>query len=322
MRAEDFDRASIQELQALANKCFKMAQSPLEEPEASAFGLDDAGKLRLLLEVQFYLTAVARKRDETVANRDFWLEIAVIVLIAGEIILSIVGICIAVREGKQQARVFSNIQRSTSETAGAMSAARQSLESLRLSQTQSRDYLKQMDTNLQSSQKATSAMASAARKQLRILQAEQTDRLARVAKKPKFDLYLGATPMSKAIGAKIRPRNETDTSMSYDFTLVNEGDAIATKPLLRIVVPKAVTLAPTTHIQQGPVSESPESPVQAHLFNLENVRPGNRVPITTTFQYPTDLELFHVDFTVDSDELGAGTPLTGIDLVPSRFQKR
>ena len=62
--------------------------------------LDDAGKLRLLLEAQFYLTA-ARKRDERVASRDFWLEVTVIVLIFVEIIISVAGIRIEILEGNQ-----------------------------------------------------------------------------------------------------------------------------------------------------------------------------------------------------------------------------
>ena len=32
MRAEDFDQATIEELQTRANKCFDLAKSPLEEP--------------------------------------------------------------------------------------------------------------------------------------------------------------------------------------------------------------------------------------------------------------------------------------------------
>jgi hypothetical protein len=110
MRAEDFDKASIEELQARADKCFELAQSPREGPTVyQILGdkkvpiLDDAGKLRLLLEAQFYLTAITKKRDEKVARRDFWMEVGVIVLIGIEIILSIVGIGIGIHEATQQA---------------------------------------------------------------------------------------------------------------------------------------------------------------------------------------------------------------------------
>jgi hypothetical protein len=135
MKAEDFDKASIEELQALADQCFAMAKSPLQEPQITGTGahlyipdLDDAGKLRLLLEAQFYLTAVARKRDDIVAKRDRKLEIWVIVLIGVEILLSVGGILIGVKEGNSQARVLSNIERGTRESADAMSAAKTSLE--------------------------------------------------------------------------------------------------------------------------------------------------------------------------------------------------
>lgn len=108
MRAEDFDKATIKELQKQANICFDLARSPREEPgllnaKGPTIHMGDDAKLRLLLEAQFYLTAVARKRDEEVAARDRKLEIAVIILIGIEIILSIAGIGIGIHEAKQQA---------------------------------------------------------------------------------------------------------------------------------------------------------------------------------------------------------------------------
>lgn len=112
MRAEDFDKATIEELQAHANRCFDLARSPLEEPLpahrlGASYLVTDEAKLRLLLEGQFYTTAVARKRDEQVANRDFKLEIGVIVLIGLEIILSVAGIGIGIHEANAQAKEMS-----------------------------------------------------------------------------------------------------------------------------------------------------------------------------------------------------------------------
>jgi hypothetical protein len=326
MKAEDFDKASIKELQALADKCFKAAQSPLEEVEIGGFYaepspriLDDAAKLRLLLEAQFYLTAVARKRDEEVASRDRKLEIWVIVLIGVEIVLSIVGIGLALYEGSQQASVLSNIERSTKGSADAMSQAKSSLAGLLDSQSRSLEHLKTMDETLRSSQEMTGAMVSATRQQLKILAQEQANRLAQLAKKPRLVLHYGdnGPPLGSAGGFNIKPRKETDTSMTMEVSLVNEGDAIATSPTLRIVAPRAVTVVSTPLVMQGPVSGSPDSDDHAYLGNLINLRPRVRVPLTITFTYPAGTKTFHITFTADADEIGTGVLIGGFDFVPT-----
>jgi hypothetical protein len=278
MKAEDFDRATLQELLARANKCFDAAPSPLDEPDRY---LDDAAKLRLLLEAQFYLSAVGRKRDEEVARRDRKLEIWVIILIGVEIVLSVAGIGLALYEGNQQASVLSNIEGSSKDSADAMSHAKTSLEGLTDSQSKSLDHLKKMDETLRSSQELTGAMVSATRRQLKILAQEQANRLAQLAKKPKLVLHYGDNGPALGVGVggfDITPRKETDTSVTMDFSLVNEGDAIATRPSLRIVAPRAVTLVSTPLVIQGPVEASPDSDYHAYLANLINLRPQARVP--------------------------------------------
>lgn len=327
MKAEDFDKASIKELQALADKCFKAAQSPLEEVEISGFYaepspriLDDPAKLRLLLEAQFYLTDVARKRDEEVATRDRKLEIWVIILIGVEILLSLIGIGLTIYEGRQQGRVLSNIEKSTSDSAGAMSAARTLLESLSASQTASLDHLKQMDSNLQSSQKLTGAMASATRNQLQILAQEQADRQAQLAKKPSLRLYIDNAPLS-GMTFSFKPRTETDTSVSFDFSLVNEGSAVATKPLMRVIVGnKFVSLTSTTRVER-PV-ESPDSPIHVFLLPLDDLRSRVSIPMTLTFTYPAETKSFGVSFNIDANEIETGTPLGSINLTPRHFPIR
>jgi hypothetical protein len=69
MRAEDFDQATIKELQAKANRCFDAAPSVLNEPPHDppyVLGGDDY--IRSIFEAQFYLSAVARKKDEATAT--------------------------------------------------------------------------------------------------------------------------------------------------------------------------------------------------------------------------------------------------------------
>jgi hypothetical protein len=327
MKAEEFDKASIEELQALANRCFKAAQSPLEEVEMRGFYaepspriLDDAAKLRLLLEAQFYLTAVARKRDEEVAKRDRTLEIWVIILIGIEILLSIGGIWIGIHEANGQGRVLSNIESSTRDSAAAMSAAKASLQILANSQTKSLDHLKQMDDSLRSSLKTTGTMASTTRNQLQILREEQASRVAQLAKRPKLALYVGDVPVN-GLPVSFKPRTVSDTSISFDFRLVNEGDARATRPLLRvIVVSKDVTLDSTIPVQR-PV-EPPDSPSHVFLLQLDNVRPKVSVPMTITFNYPTGTKKFSVGFNVDADEIDAATFLGTVDINPYHLDIR
>lgn len=323
MRAEDFDQATVDELLAQANKCFDLAKSPLEEPllysgdSKTPTNLDDAGKLRLLLEAQFYLTAVARKRDERNAKRDLWLEIAVIVLIGIEIILSIV----AIREGNQQSRVLSNIEKSTKDSADAMSAARTSLEILSTSQTKSLDHLRQMDNSLQSSQKATGAMASATRKQLEILQDEQTNRVAQLAKKPKLELEAGVLPLNTFFDVPLKAREFTDTKITYDLVLTNLGDATATKCVLRVVVmAKDVSLIVTPFAQRP--YEEPDSPIHTYLISIEYLRPKVRLPMSLTFNYQSGQPPFSVMFNIDTDELGTAVPLGALTVNSTRGEPK
>jgi hypothetical protein len=310
MRAEEFDQATEEELLSRANKCFDLAKSPLDEPILySADGqipisLDDEGKLRLLLEAQFYLTAVARKKDAKVSDRDFRLEIWVIVLIGVEILLSIVGIAVEIREGNQQARVLSNIETSTKDSAGAMSAAKTSLEILAASQTKSLSHLQQMDHSLQSSQETTGAMASAARKQLQILQDEQTSRISQLAKKPKLALYVGVVPLNATLKVNLTPREQTDTSISFDMRVANEGDAVATRPLLRVIVSRndvSLTGNDVPPIQKVP--QPIDHQLEVYLLHLDNIRPSVNMFMSLTFSFPKGTKPFQVGFNIDSDEI-------------------
>jgi len=322
MRAEDFDKASIKELQAHANRCFDMARSPLEEPKflhpgGIPYDLKDAN-LRLLLEAQFYMTAVARKRDEQVARRDFYLEIAVIILIGIEIILSIVGIGIGIHEANQQAKVFSNIETSSRNSATAMGAAAMSLRTLADQQTASVNQLQQMNTNLQESSKKTGVMTTASQKQLRILQDEQASRQAQLAKKPKLMLYVDNVPANTLFKVSLKAREETDTSTTFNLTLANEGESIASQPLLRIIINNKDVTVTSTEIRFQKAVEPIDSTVHVYLASVGNMRPNVRVPLIAIFTYPKNQPPFDVDFTCDADEIPTGSPLGRIQLKPRK----
>lgn len=132
MRAEELDNLTEQQLQQKANECFVKA-------EETNVHLADGGfeKLRLQLEAQFYLTALARKRDDAVAQRDFRMEVGVIILIGLEIILSVIFGVGGVLEGKDQARILKEMDTSTAATATSMTAVSTSMNSLAAAQTES-----------------------------------------------------------------------------------------------------------------------------------------------------------------------------------------
>jgi hypothetical protein len=204
MRVEEFDTATIEQLQDRANKCFDRAQSPLEESLEPFQHLDDAGKLRLLLEAQFYLAAAAKKRadeaaerdrqrNEELAERDHSLEIWVIRLISAEIILSVIFGGIGIYEGWKQGRVLDRQVK----------------------------VLDHMDSSAADTATLLKTLTDEQAASVRILRQEQVER----SKKPKFALYLGNTPFDRA-SINLKPRaGSAQTIASVDLVLKNEGDA-------------------------------------------------------------------------------------------------
>jgi hypothetical protein len=88
MRAGDAKKLTIKQLEEQADVCFITADQINEDQRHFE-------KLRLQLEAQYYLTLEAQKHDDRVARRDFWMEVAVIVLIGLELILGGYGITTA-----------------------------------------------------------------------------------------------------------------------------------------------------------------------------------------------------------------------------------
>jgi hypothetical protein len=321
MRAEEFDKASIEELQAHADRCFELARSPLEEPIpldqfTNAHTLDDAGKLRLLLEAQFYVSAVVRKRDEKVARRDFWMEVAVIVLIGIEIILSIAGFWFGIHEANQQARVFNDIETSSSQTATAMNAAATSLKTLADQQTASVGQLQQMNTNLQVSSTKTAAMARASQKQLAILQDQQAKSLAEAARKPQLRLYVGSVLLNSASNTNLKSREETDTSVAFDVLFQNAGNKTATAPLLRIITSDKDIGVASSNGRVNQPELAPDMTGRVNLLQFDNMRAGISLSFELTISYSKGHHPFNVIFNCDADEIQTGTPIGSITITP------
>jgi len=105
-----------EELERVVEDCFEYAPDTIP-----------VDRLAILLEAQFYQTELDRRKSSWVEQRSFWLEIAVIVLILGEILLSIYGIRLAIREAKddtvamdKQNTILNDLQTSTHATASLL----------------------------------------------------------------------------------------------------------------------------------------------------------------------------------------------------------
>jgi hypothetical protein len=330
MRAEEFDKASVEELQALADKCFDLAQSPREEPlpmhpdgmSGTAYYLSDEAKLRLLLEAQFYVAAVVRKRDEKVARRDFWLEVAVIILIGIEIVLSVAGIGIGIHEANQQSVVLSNIQKSTKDSATAMSAASTSLQFIANEQTASRNALIEMNADLQQSLKLSGSMTSAIQTEAKIVQDQQAKSLAEAARKPQLQLYIGSVLLNSASNTDLKPREETDTSAAFDVSFRNWGNKTATAPLLRIVTTDKDIMVQSSNRRVTQPELPPDAPglvnLLQFLLQFDNMRAGITLSFELTISYSKGHRPFNVIFSCDADEIQTGTPLGSIQVTPRR----
>lgn len=320
MRAQEFDSASVEELQEMANDCFDRAELP--DDALNNFIVPADERMRLLMKAQFYLTAVARKRDEATAKRDFKLEVAVIVLIGIEILLSIGFGLWGIHEGNKQADILDKLRGSTDATASAMLGSSGSLKALDDGQAQSLDRLKEMNDKLKGSLTATGTMASATRKQLKILEQEQADRTAQLAKKPRLLLSIGSIPlMPGPFNALHYPsfpiREQTDTSMTVDSGIVNQGNASATRVQLRVIVDATdVSLSANANLIQ--TNEPPDNPFRTSLINLDLIRPNVNVPITLTFFFPKGRAAFQVIFNVDADQIETATPLGVLTVSPRK----
>jgi len=244
------------------------------------------------------------------------LEIAVIALIGIEIILSVTGIGIGIHEANQQAKVWSNIETSTRNTASAMSTVSTSLKTVADEQAASLGDLKQMNESLQSSLARTGTMASATQKQLQILQQEQASRLAQLAKKPKLELYISSVPPPPNGILPAKARESTDDHSTYDVVLKNSGDATATKGNLRVVVlGKGTWLSGNVQVLRP--YEPPESEAHTFLIPFDYLRPNVQMPMSLTIGYPKGLlGAVMVILNVDVDELPTATPLGTLVVLP------
>jgi len=90
--------------------------------------------------------------------------------------------------------------------------------------------------NLQASVAQTTSMATALRMQLKIIESEQATRLAEAAKKPKLQLTINKNPLLPTSNRQIIPRDQAETSQTFEVVMTNIGDAAAHHGTLRVII--------------------------------------------------------------------------------------
>jgi hypothetical protein len=293
--AEEFLKASDDELLTRADECLKRSGTALD---VAPMYLDDAVKLRLFFEAHSCISEVVRRqaertaerdreRNEQIALRDFWMEVVVILLIGLEIV---VGIYEGRRQGAvldQQVAVLRNMETSTANTAKALQQATISLANLAKAQDES----------------------------LRIFQEEEADR----AKKPKLTLYIGHIPLAPGRENTIKPRQQSDSTATFDMVLRNVGEANANRITWRVLVPLDVAVNSTPTPIPG--YDLPDRPVHAFLYFLDLLTPKGYSAASITFFFAKAHAPFQVSFNESSAEMAGETPLGSLKVVPQNASK-
>jgi hypothetical protein len=311
MRVKEFKDKTDEELLQMADDCFALVESQ--------GGVQQSAHL---LKAQFYMNEVDRRHDGKIARRDFKMELWVIALILLEVLIGIGGTIFGIAEGNKQAAILDKMNTSTGATATATQGVNTysqdqaaKLKTLADEQTKSLGSLEQMNAKLQSSLKQTADMVAAAQEQLKILKEEQANRQAQLAKKPRLELHIGNSQLVATQPGPLDSRELTSTRASYDLHLINLGDATATKGVFRITVEGKNVSLDSRGFQrvQGEPADSPE---HIFLIGFDYVRSRVTTPIPITFVYPKGQQTFTVIFSVDADEIPAGTYLGSMAITP------
>lgn len=216
------------------------------------------------------------------------IEIGVVALITVEILLSFIFGGVGIYEGLKQGQALDHMDSSADATATTMQTVRDELKSFAADQAKMRE----------------------------ILQKEEDARLAQLAKKPRLALFVGHVRLDKPHGP-LKPGQETDTNVTYDFVLRNVGDATANKLYIRALLPPDTWL--TANAPSVPANDVPDRPVHAFVwFYPEPLTPKGYVEISITFVFPKGHAPFQVRFNTDSLEIANETPLGVLAITPRK----
>ena len=290
MPTESFLDATEKELLTIADACLKKAGSALSEPDSN---FDQHTKLRLLLEAQSCLAEVIRKRaeqaaerdrrrNEELAQRDFKMEVGVMVLIGFEIVLSVVGLWMGYQQGKvldKQTSALTHMDTSTAATADSL-------------------------------QKLVAAQDAS----LKILQEEQAQR----AKKPRLALYVGSMPIDKTTLQLARRTGLAQDTASFDLLVKNIGDAPVSTSRLHVLTPEGVGLDAEQLIIVPQIGPPAHPNTQVLTLQLPLLPAGETYRLHIGIYAPKGHPAFKITFTVDAMELQAVAPLGSLTVLPPK----
>ena len=201
MQAEELlQTLTDDELKRRANHCFLQAEDTNLYRQ-----LGPEERVRFLTEADFYLKALIwrqdartaerdRQRNEELAQRDFKMEVGVMVLIGFEIVLSVVGLWMGYQQGKvldKQTSALTHMDTSTAATASAMTSLQHATESMNTTLQMQLDALKKSAAETARSAKAGEASASTASQALHVSERAYVHVDAGVTSIPKVGEKLG-----------------------------------------------------------------------------------------------------------------------------------
>ena len=112
MRLENMEKQGNEYIRAHIDACFEAAEEAESEDRRAV----------LLTEADFHMRELEHRRDRKIARRDFWMEVAVILLIGLEIYMSIRAEQLQRANFKDEQAVFENLEKSSAATATTLTA--------------------------------------------------------------------------------------------------------------------------------------------------------------------------------------------------------
>lgn len=140
MKIQELSKLSIKELQEKADECLAKNEDP---------NVSDWDKANYITQAQLYIGEINRRSDDHHARRDFWMEIAVIVLIGAELLMGYGFHRSEAKQAEKQAAVLDQMLKSAKDTATILTGVRTSQEASLDTQKHTLDNIITMNTALQ-----------------------------------------------------------------------------------------------------------------------------------------------------------------------------
>jgi hypothetical protein len=246
-----------------------------------------------------------RIEDDRRSARDLYLEIAVIALIAVEIVFS--------WKTLQDARTQDEVAKSTLAIAQSQTDKLSKLEG---EQADALAKLKDMNGTLQTSLDTT-------KQQLGILKTQQTEFESERQRKPAFEATVGGEVLTPGTPAKPLAGNFTENGATIAITLKNIGNKTAMNGVLRLrVEPNDPDPSLSVEGQVMIVKETPDPNSRAKVSMWDvpftRLRPGTLLPVKLNIVFDATRALARIHLTVDCDEIETEQYVGSFQVVPPR----